>query len=104
MLTRDLKKSNANEVVHGKLIINLTTNVSTPASHPGVQGNMLPPTTNHNRNPSSSSTSRGEEGTSLPVNNGQSGAGTSSSASTTSPVNGRPFSSFEDQHGPLPPG
>src|SRR5436305_9516126 len=103
MLTRDLKKSNANEVVHGKLIINLTTNVSTPASHPGVQGNMSPPSINHNRNPSSSSTSRGEEGTPLPTN-GQNGAGPSSSASTTSAVNGRPFSSFEDQHGPLPPG
>lgn len=103
MLTRDLKKSNANEVVHGKLIINLTTNVSSPASHPGVQGNMRPPSTNHNRNPSSSSTSRGEEGTPLPTS-GQNGAGPSSSASTTSGVSGRPFSSFEDQHGPLPPG
>ncbi|KAL1964283.1 hypothetical protein VTN77DRAFT_7103 [Rasamsonia byssochlamydoides] len=30
MLTRDLKKSNDNLVVHGKLIINLSTNLSTP--------------------------------------------------------------------------
>jgi E3 ubiquitin-protein ligase NEDD4 len=31
MLTRDLKKSNDNLVVHGKLIINLSTNLTTPA-------------------------------------------------------------------------
>ncbi|TDZ35874.1 E3 ubiquitin-protein ligase RSP5 [Colletotrichum sidae] len=31
MLTRDLKKSSDNLVVHGKLIINLSTNLSTPA-------------------------------------------------------------------------
>ncbi|KAI0386687.1 HECT-domain-containing protein [Hypomontagnella monticulosa] len=31
MLTRDLKKSTDNLVVHGKLIINLSTNLSTPA-------------------------------------------------------------------------
>lgn len=30
MLTRDLKKSNDNLVVHGKLILNLSTNLSTP--------------------------------------------------------------------------
>jgi E3 ubiquitin-protein ligase NEDD4 len=34
MLTRDLKKSNDNLVVHGKLIINLSTNLSTPARQP----------------------------------------------------------------------
>lgn len=34
MLTRDLKKSNDNLVVHGKLIINLSTNLSSPARQP----------------------------------------------------------------------
>ncbi|KAL3480092.1 hypothetical protein BJX99DRAFT_244530 [Aspergillus californicus] len=33
MLTRDLKKSNDNLVVHGKLIINLSTNLSTPTTN-----------------------------------------------------------------------
>jgi E3 ubiquitin-protein ligase NEDD4 len=33
MLTRDLKKSNDNLVVHGKLIINLSTNLSAPATN-----------------------------------------------------------------------
>jgi E3 ubiquitin-protein ligase NEDD4 len=35
MLTLDLKKSNDNLVVHGKLIIYLSTNVSAPISNPG---------------------------------------------------------------------
>ncbi|KAJ5459040.1 hypothetical protein N7530_010984 [Penicillium desertorum] len=36
MLTRDLKKSNDNLVVHGKLIINLSSNLTTP--HPNQNG------------------------------------------------------------------
>ncbi|EEB86612.1 hypothetical protein MPER_16369, partial [Moniliophthora perniciosa FA553] len=35
MLTLDLKKSNDNLVVHGKLIIYLSTNVSQPMTNPG---------------------------------------------------------------------
>ena len=35
MLTLDLKKSNDNLVVHGKLILYLSTNVSQPISNPG---------------------------------------------------------------------
>ncbi|OCK75997.1 HECT-domain-containing protein [Lepidopterella palustris CBS 459.81] len=34
MLTRDLKKSNDNMVVHGKLILNLSTNLTQPLSQP----------------------------------------------------------------------
>ncbi|KAF1814523.1 E3 ubiquitin-protein ligase hula [Eremomyces bilateralis CBS 781.70] len=46
MLTRDLKKSNDNLVVHGKLILNMSTNLSQPinpnqnASRPSLQGNL----------------------------------------------------------------
>lgn len=39
MLTRDLKKSNDNMVVHGKLILNLSTNLSTPLNPPGQNPN-----------------------------------------------------------------
>ncbi|PGG99665.1 E3 ubiquitin-protein ligase RSP5, partial [Helicocarpus griseus UAMH5409] len=49
MLTRDLKKSNDNLVVHGKLIVNLSTNLSTPvASQNGSSRPALnaPPSTN----------------------------------------------------------
>ncbi|KAG0634839.1 hypothetical protein HOY80DRAFT_497497 [Tuber brumale] len=35
MLTRDLKKSNENVIVHGKLIVSLTTNIHTPIRAPG---------------------------------------------------------------------
>ncbi|PGH10375.1 E3 ubiquitin-protein ligase NEDD4 [Blastomyces parvus] len=48
MLTRDLKKSNDNLVVHGKLIVNLSTNLSTPV--PPQNGSLRPP---HNAPPSS---------------------------------------------------
>lgn len=39
MLTRDLKKSNDNMVVHGKLILNLSTNLSQPISQAGQNAN-----------------------------------------------------------------
>ncbi|QRD02120.1 hypothetical protein JI435_417560 [Parastagonospora nodorum SN15] len=38
MLTRDLKKSNDNMVVHGKLILNLSTNLATPISQGTANG------------------------------------------------------------------
>ncbi|WFD08500.1 HECT-type E3 ubiquitin transferase [Malassezia vespertilionis] len=38
LLTRDLKRSNDNLVVHGKLIIDLNTNVSTPLPHDAAAG------------------------------------------------------------------
>ncbi|PWN39791.1 HECT-domain-containing protein [Ceraceosorus guamensis] len=51
LLTRDLKRSNDNLVVHGKLIIDLNTNVSTPIvnnSNAGAAPNLLVPDTNAN--------------------------------------------------------
>lgn len=46
MLTRDLKKSNDNLVVHGKLIINLSTNLSTPnPTQNGLHRPQLPSST-----------------------------------------------------------
>ncbi|KAF2437296.1 HECT-domain-containing protein [Karstenula rhodostoma CBS 690.94] len=46
MLTRDLKKSNDNMVVHGKLILNLSTNLSQPISQ-GGQNTNRPPVSAH---------------------------------------------------------
>ena len=37
MITRELKKSNDNLIVHGKLIINLSTNLSAPTNRPAAQ-------------------------------------------------------------------
>ncbi|KAF2204788.1 putative E3 ubiquitin-protein ligase hula [Delitschia confertaspora ATCC 74209] len=46
MLTRDLKKSNDNVVVHGKLILNLSTNLSQPIN-PAGQGGARPSLSAH---------------------------------------------------------
>ncbi|KAG9302523.1 hypothetical protein G9A89_007227 [Geosiphon pyriformis] len=115
-LTRDLKKSNANEVVHGQLIVSLTTNLTGPAHPPGIsQNGTSSSSTSHARNGSTSSptpTSRS------PPADGTSARPTSISAPTVSspvangsiPANspptlaGRTFGSFEDQYGPLPAG
>ncbi|KAK5014948.1 hypothetical protein LTR39_002875, partial [Cryomyces antarcticus] len=42
MLTRDLKKSNDNLVVHGKLILNLSTNLRAPIAPPGTAQGSRP--------------------------------------------------------------
>ena len=39
MLTRDLKKSNDNLIVHGKLIVNLSTNLTAQTNQPTLSGN-----------------------------------------------------------------
>ncbi|KAF2117563.1 hypothetical protein BDV96DRAFT_395510 [Lophiotrema nucula] len=43
MLTRDLKKSNDNMVVHGKLILNLSTNLTTPINQAAQTNNANRP-------------------------------------------------------------
>ncbi|KAH7107365.1 ubiquitin-protein ligase [Auriculariales sp. MPI-PUGE-AT-0066] len=66
MLTLELKKSNDNLVVHGKLILYLSTNTSQPISNPGpsaLPGGQLtqlvgPSTTNLDSNPSASDLNR----------------------------------------------
>ena len=65
MLTRDLKKSNDNLIVHGKLIINLSTNLGPPANGP---------------------TTASHQGSSLSVA-GPSGASTSNGVPPRSPAN-----------------
>lgn len=43
MLTRDLKKSNDNLIVHGKLIINLSTTLAPPVNQPNTPGPVAQP-------------------------------------------------------------
>src|SRR5271170_6595674 len=50
MLTRDLKKSTDNLVVHGKLIVNLSTNLAAP---PANQNNRPVPSASNTMNGSS---------------------------------------------------
>ncbi|RPA91244.1 HECT-domain-containing protein [Choiromyces venosus 120613-1] len=91
MLTRDLKKSNENVVVHGKLIVSLTTNIDTPIRTPGQIQSHRP---------------------TLPVPAGSSGGQASPAAPSSNPhppTNGtgrhaHNMSSFEDNQGRLPAG
>lgn len=99
MLTRDLKKSNDNLVVHGKLILNVSTNVSTPI--PGPSAGPRPSLATERLDASSATPNGTPSSSTLAV-----------PTTTTMPaqpvVNGaahRPtISTFEDQQGRLPPG
>ena len=126
MLTRDLKKSNDNLIVHGKLIINLSTNLSKPvqqanpalaASSVGsssASANGVPP-----RSPITGSRLSAEEPTGRPPPHSASPGpisagelpppgGPAAPAPQTNgnlqPNGARNFSSFEDNQGRLPAG
>ena len=126
MLTRDLKKSNDNLIVHGKLIINLSTNLSKPVQQanpalaaPSVgsssaSANGIPP-----RSPITGSRLSAEEPTGRPPSHNTSPGLPSAGelpppggpAAPTPQTNGNPlpngtrnFSSFEDNQGRLPAG
>jgi E3 ubiquitin-protein ligase NEDD4 len=130
MLTRDLKKSTDNLVVHGKLIINLSTNLSEPP-----RTNLAPPNANASRpslsNTPHGSTSSGFPGASTPSHTPQPpgvlmangaistaptpghapAAGSAGPTTATTQANGAmvprqtgTFSSFEDAQGRLPAG
>ncbi|EJT80284.1 E3 ubiquitin-protein ligase hulA [Gaeumannomyces tritici R3-111a-1] len=122
MLTRDLKKSTDNLVVHGKLIVNLSTNLSTPAR--GQQQQLSVPHRPGAATPQGSSTSLGPER--LPDNRPTSAMSgqnpnqgfpqparpASMMAAPAAPQNGAPqqnrhssaMSPFEDAQGRLPAG
>jgi len=128
MLTRDLKKSTDNLVVHGKLIVNLSTNlVQPPANQPNrpapasttsmANGNsssstfpgaaaasQLAPAAQTSPAPSRTATSNGSETrasvTAAPPLGAPPGAPTNGTASSRSGG----FSSFEDSQGRLPAG
>ena len=120
MLTRDLKKSNDNLVVHGKLIVNLSTNLTAPPNTGPNNQQRPPPSTQPSANgpPGHLAVSQpGPSTTSLdPPPAAPSPARAPSSAAPPSanvaPVNGsgnqpngqRNFSSFEDNQGRLPAG
>ncbi|KAJ9494794.1 hypothetical protein H2202_009695 [Exophiala xenobiotica] len=120
MLTRDLKKSTDNLVVHGKLIVNLSTNLSTPPPNPQ---NRPPPSTAPSVNGSTSLGSSTNVNQTLPVRarspapsrTATSGSGEARASTTAVNGIGAPpaangggrtagFSSFEDSQGRLPAG
>lgn len=133
MLTRELKKSNDNVVVHGKLIISLSTNVtSTSATRYAASSSSnvaasstgtaspasAPPVSALGAVASVESAAAASNGNGAPASRPaatatSSGAATSGSpaaaeSAATGPASGpnsnRVYSSFEDQYGRLPPG
>ncbi|CAO3619114.1 unnamed protein product [Cunninghamella echinulata] len=91
MLTLDLKKSNGNETVHGKLILNISTNVNAPIRN-GT--NTLAPTLN-SANASSTSLSR--------QSNAEPSSSAAANANTNAPTTSNNTSTNE-RHPDLPPG
>jgi len=126
MLTRDLRKSNDNLVVNGKLILNLSTNLLTPIANASQNGNRpsmssAGPSTNGAHTPSTpvGAQSTASLQTDRPVSQHASVASRQNTTSTpATSVNGAAsaasaqprrtgesgFSAFEDAQGRLPPG
>ena len=117
MLTRDLKKSTDNLVVHGKLIVNLSTNLTAP---PANQSTRPAPNTSTSMNGSSTFPGAAAQSQTAPrvspVPSRSTTATSAGPAPTTPAVNGISapqangtsrsggFSSFEDNQGRLPAG
>ncbi|CAO3616607.1 unnamed protein product [Cunninghamella blakesleeana] len=99
MLTLDLKKSNGNETVHGKLILNISTNVNAPIRN-GV--NTLAPTLNNSANASSTSLSR--QSNAEPSSSAAAAAATATNTSTATTSNNTSTNRTDDRHPDLPPG
>lgn len=86
MLTLDLKRSNANESVHGKLILNISTNVNVPIRN-GT--NTLVPGTNSAplNNASSTSLSRPSSAAATPTSSASPQPPTATATSAAQPSN-----------------
>lgn len=131
MLTRDLKKSNDNLIVHGKLIINLSTNLgpTNPQNTPGPSAPLslsvgASGVSTANGAPPRSPISTGISASEIPLDHppphspsssqAQSSVSVGGPAATAAPVNGniqpantngsRNLSSFADNQGRLPAG
>ena len=132
MLNLDLQRSNDNLAVHGKIIIHLSTNVSTPLSNPGPSqsGGLALGTPASNASTASLTPSQSAHGTAAPsaaasttataVNSAsvsdtsapdlprrgstRGNATTDPNTNLTAAASDRNFSATEDQYGPLPTG
>lgn len=105
MLTRDLKKSNDNLVVHGKLIVNLSTNLA-PTSGTGPRPGPTTSNSTSSNYPTTAGPSRPGPGGD-PPSRSQTLTDTNASVNGTSQPNGTNragLSSFEDNQGRLPAG
>ena len=102
MLTRDLKKSSDDIVVHGKLILNVSTNVNTPIAGSSTAPRPSPGT---EQREASATTSNGiASGSTLAVPATTSASAVQHSANGASSRAITSTSTFEDQQGRLPAG
>ncbi|KAF4536533.1 C2 calcium-dependent membrane targeting [Lasiodiplodia theobromae] len=126
MLTRDLKKSNDNMVVHGKLILNLSTNLSQPINQPnGPRPSSVSahssvnglPATNNPTTPLSAGPSNSLHPDMYPGNRPGAAGASAARPNQPAPAGGPPngngasntqrnagYSAFEDAQGRLPAG
>ena len=120
MLTRDLRKSNDNLVVNGKLILNLSTNLrAAPPASQGQATRPAGPSANGTSSPStpisagpSQSDLRPPSSAAPPLRNGSTSTATAAATAmngtgVTGPAarrEGTGFSAFEDAQGRLPGG
>lgn len=115
-ITRDLKKSNDNVIVSGRLIL-VVSHTSNNARAPQVASTSTYTTAtttttnnnNNNNNPTTTTPSATSNQLEQPMNNlsitgAASSEPSSSTAATPSAAATRQYSSFEDQYGRLPPG
>lgn len=108
MLTTELKKSGSNDVVvHGKLIINISSNIANPST--AARTYQPTASSSHQRTPSvhsgvsSSGASSSNNRTSMqPTPNSGTPTNASPNPSTAAANGGRELSPFEDQYGALP--
>lgn len=122
MITRDLRKSNDNLVVNGKLILNISTNLRTPINNSASRQNRpslssAGPSTNGAHTPTTPSgaqstvslAERPASNAARPSASTAANPSSSTSATTNGISSNRPradggFSAFEDAQGRLPPG
>ncbi|KAI8342036.1 E3 ubiquitin-protein ligase RSP5 [Chlamydoabsidia padenii] len=106
MLTLDLKKSNGNETVHGKLILNVSTNINTPIR--SGTNNTLAPASNNTTNTSSASLSQqvnvAESSSSPALASTAANSNTTTTANTGASSSNTPTPRSEGRHVDLPPG
>ncbi|KAG0170054.1 hypothetical protein DFQ28_009924 [Apophysomyces sp. BC1034] len=102
MLNLDLKKSNANETIHGKLILNLSTNVNVPIRN--GTNTLVPGTHNTPLNASTSGPSNTNDNAESSQSSRAINQDTAASSSSTNVPSGLGSSSTEDRNSDLPEG
>lgn len=109
MLTRDLKKSNDNVVVNGKLILNISTNLQRPAANSSTPAAQRSNTSVAGTNGAASSSATASQSEMHPPSGAPAGpppigtaSGTTGAAAAGARANG--LTAFEDSQGRLPGG